>query len=262
MTAPTDGLPSGYRLVAITEIDSTNRFALERAHRGEGRDGDVIWAERQTAGRGRLGRCWQSPEGNLFVTVLVGCVGPLGRSAQIGFIAALAVRDALLGLPTASGVPAVTCKWPNDILIGGCKVAGILLEVAYPLEADATLIAVGVGLNLVHRPENTRFPATCVRDAFNLVVCPWQMVGAVIGHFDHWRRIREDKGFPLLRKAWLESAHGLGEPVTVRMADRELSGRFGGLDESGALLLGTPDGSLAISAGDVHFPDVLRENRG
>ncbi|MCK5246963.1 biotin--[acetyl-CoA-carboxylase] ligase [Candidatus Bipolaricaulota bacterium] len=150
----TDGpkliLPSPYKLVELDEIDSTNAEALRRAEAGEP-DSTIVWAKRQTAGHGRRGREWASPEGNLYFSILLRPPYPVQSVMQLGFVMANAIADALaVILPRGAFVHT---KWPNDVLVEGRKVAGVLIE------TTGDLSLVGIGLNLVSAPLDT---ATCV----------------------------------------------------------------------------------------------------
>ena len=152
-------LPAGYELASFDEIDSTNEEARRRAQRGD-RGPLWIWALKQNAGRGRRGRPWESPVGNLMCTLLLAPGVPPAQAARLSFVAALSVRDFVA---EHAGTTDVRVKWPNDVLIDGRKVAGILLESSG--ESGAGLLpwlAVGIGVNLVHAPDGTSFPAAAI----------------------------------------------------------------------------------------------------
>lgn len=249
-------LPPGYRLIVLRETASTNQAALDRIAADEAIDGDIVWTERQTAGRGRQGREWQSHAGNLFMTIIAEVTVPLNIAAQLSFVAAIAALDAIDSVKNGNAAPAVTCKWPNDILIDGKKSAGILLEVGHRSSDSRPMIAVGVGVNLAQPPSQAHYPATCLGDELGVAVTPLAMLQAISHAFERYRKIWLAQGFGPIRQRWLDAAHRLGDDITVRTGGHQRTGTFGGLDETGALLLGTPEGNLAISAGDVHFPDT------
>lgn len=238
-------LPPPFALIALDQVDSTNDEARRAAERGDGH-GTVVWANEQTAGRGRRGRSWVSPAGNLHCSFLVDPGPDQSQSAQLVFVAAIAVRDALAELVPAAGT---SVKWPNDILCGGRKIVGMLLERAGPL------VVLGIGVNVLHAPDPALYPATCLRKLGSLAEAQDVLVG-LCGHLGVWYDRWRDEGFGPIREAWLARAVGVGGPVTVRLADgASLEGRFAGLDPAGALLLELPDGSLKpIMAGDVFFP--------
>ncbi len=235
-------LPAFFALHHFTEIDSTNEEAKRRAAAGAP-TGLVIWADRQSAGRGRQGRAWQSPLGNLYCSILLRPEKPAIEVAQLSFAAALAVCEAL------PGVRALGCKWPNDVLVGNKKVAGILLESEAAGSKVAALI-IGFGINLESHPEGTETPATSLADV-GIRTTPSAVLGDLCRHFLTWYEIWRDQGFAPLRQAWLGRAHALGSEMRVRYGAFETLGRFVDLDASGALVLETSEGRRHISAGDV-----------
>lgn len=243
-------LPTGYELASFEEIDSTNEEARRRAQAGE-RGPLWIWAKKQVAGRGRRGRTWESPSGNLFCTLLIAPGAPAADAARLSFVAALAVYETV----TAFVAPAkVRVKWPNDVLIDGQKVAGILLESSG--ESGAQLLpwlAVGIGINLQHQPEQPAYPATRIA-AHGFAPRPAEALSWLAEAFDRHFQTWRTKGFAPIRSAWLEHAAGLGQAVTARLPSETINGVFQGLDADGALLLALPDGSTrAITAGEVFF---------
>lgn len=246
-------LPAGFRLEARDVVDSTNSEAARLAREGAA-DGTVVWARRQTAGRGRQGRQWQSPEGNLYCSLILRPNVPPARAAQLSFVAALALGETLRAA-LADG-PAPRYKWPNDVLLEGRKVAGILLESSGSPAGGIDWIIVGCGLNLAHFPENIEggYPATSLAAMGGKDISLQEMLARFLGAFAVWRARWQDEGLTVLREAWLSNAARLGEEISVRLPGEELRGRFDGLDESGALLLGLADGShRTIAAGDVYF---------
>lgn len=237
-------LPTGYRLLVLETIDSTNQEAKRLAlSAGPEADTTVIWALRQTAGRGRRGRAWVSEPGNLLVSLLLRPGGEPFRAANLGFVAGLAMAEALESL----GAAGVGLKWPNDVLLHRKKAAGILLEGA----AEGWL-AVGIGVNVAHHPADTEFPATSLA-AQGLTVSVAGLLEALLGRFAHWRARWTDEGFAPVRTAWLERAAGLGEPLTARLGAESVSGIFRGLDGQGALTLDTASGPRTITAADIYF---------
>ncbi len=235
---------------AYDELDSTNAEARRRAERGE--TGPVwITAKRQTAGRGRRGRNWETGAGNLAATWLATTDLPPATAAQISFVAALAVHDL-----AAAYVPAalVTLKWPNDPLIAGRKTSGILVE-SGPHPAGGLWLAVGVGVNLARPPENPERPATSFAEHMRAPPPkPLEALAVLAEAFERWRGIWERLGFPPIAEAWTARAHGLGEPCVARLPDEEVRGVAEGLDPDGALRLRTAAGVVRrITAGDVFF---------
>ncbi len=245
-------LPAGYRLATFESLDSTNEQARGLAMDGA-LDGTVIWAKSQTAGRGRQGREWQSPEGNLYCSIVVRPEVPAADAAQLSFVTALALGQAVSGL-LPDGVE-MRYKWPNDLLLDGRKAAGILLESSGGAAGRLDWLVIGAGLNVEECPDVTGgYPATSLREAGVRPVALGDILARYIGGFAHWRARWQNEGLAAIREAWLERAARLGEDITVRLPGDQLQGRFTGLDEGGALLLDLPDGSRrTITAGDVFF---------
>ena len=244
-----EALPPPFRLVAYETIGSTNDELKRLAREGAG-EGLVVIAERQTAGRGRRGRTWVSPPGNLYSSTLVRPDCRAATAAQLGFVAALGVNGAIGELAP----PVETrCKWPNDLLANGKKVSGILLETEMVAGDRPDFVILGVGVNLASSPRDTPYPATSLAEEGAPLIAPPMMAAAFIRHFAAWlARWRED-GFAPIREAWLARAMGLGEPIQVRLERDTLDGRFLDLDDDGALLLGQAAGSRRIAAGEI-FP--------
>jgi BirA family biotin operon repressor/biotin-[acetyl-CoA-carboxylase] ligase len=221
-------------LIRLDAVDSTNREALRRIEAGAPH-GTVIQADRQTEGRGRRGRSWISPPGNLYATLIVrsGDGPPVG---QLGFVAAIAAGDALR--PHA----AVRFKWPNDLMLERRKLGGILIETV------AGAAAVGIGINVASAPDDTETPATHLASC----VTPEVLLDGIRARFEVWHRRWLDDGFSPLREEWLRHAIGLGESIRARLARETVDGVFHGLDADGGLLLDCADGRRrVIAAGDV-----------
>jgi BirA family transcriptional regulator, biotin operon repressor / biotin---[acetyl-CoA-carboxylase] ligase len=232
--------------VILETVDSTNAEALRRAAAGE-RGPLWIVARQQTAGRGRRGLAWVSPPGNLYATLLLTDPAPPAAAPELGFVAGVALHDAVAGCVPEG---ALRLKWPNDILCRGRKLAGILIEG----EGAPLAVAVGIGVNCRHHPTTTSYPATdfategAAIEASELFD---RLATAFAVRLAQWNR---GAGFAAIRTAWLDRADGLGQPVRVRLTERETSGIFEAIDDAGRLLLRHNDGSLeAIAAGEV-FP--------
>jgi BirA family transcriptional regulator, biotin operon repressor / biotin---[acetyl-CoA-carboxylase] ligase len=248
MTAP-PRLPPFYRLVAFDAIDSTNEEAKRRAREGAA-EGLLVWARQQLAGRGRRGRSFSSPPGNLYMSVLLRPERPAVEAAQLSFAAALAVGEAATAfLPEPARL---RYKWPNDVLIDGRKLSGVLLESQASSEGRLDWLVIGMGVNLASHPEGLEFPAISLAAAGAVVTAEGLLVAVAerfLFWYEHWRTA----GFASLREPWLARAQGLGGEIRVRLQAGELLGRFAGLDEEGALLLEDAAGCRRIAAGDV-FP--------
>ena len=250
---PPAALPQSYTLIALDEAGSTNDEAKARAAAGAA-EGTVVRAGRQRAGRGRRGRLWDSPPGNLYCSVLLRPACEARRVAQLSFVAALAVLDLVDGpLPGRA-----RCKWPNDILVDGGKVAGILLESALGSDGRVDWVVLGIGVNLVGHPGlEGPIPSTSLVAAGAPALAPEDALPLLLAALTRRRSAWESEGFAAVRRAWLARAHGLGGPVTVASGRETLAGTFEGLDEEGALMLARAgDASVSIAAGDVYFGDA------
>lgn len=247
-------LPTGVSLRALAEIDSTNEEAKRLGEAGE-RAPLWITAERQTAGRGRRGREWVSPSGNFMGTLLLRPQVSPRKAAELSFVAALAVHDAVDGLLPPALRSDLKLKWPNDLLHGGKKLAGILLESSGIAGGELAWLAIGIGINLAQYPEGLEYPATSLAALGITGVKPVDALERLAAAFD--RRIRQWRdvhGFAAIREAWLSRAAGLGGPITVRLADETFEGVFEGLAPDGALEVRIATGEMRhISAGDVFF---------
>jgi BirA family biotin operon repressor/biotin-[acetyl-CoA-carboxylase] ligase len=241
---------AGVRHIAHETVASTNAEALALARGGE-RGPLWITARTQSAGRGRRGREWVSRPGNLFATLLLVDVCPADRAPQLSFVAALAVHDAVADTAAVLG-PRLALKWPNDVLCDGAKFAGILIEG----EGSGTRlsVAVGIGVNCAHHPLDTEYPATDLGAAGATVTTETlfrALSRTMLTRLTQWNR---GDGFGMIRADWLKRAAGLGQPIRVKLGDREIDGRFDSLDAGGRLLLRRPgEGVEIISTGDV-FP--------
>ena len=246
-------LAAGHRLFAFDEIGSTNAEALARARKGEG---GPCWfvTDRQTAGRGRRGNAWETPRGNLAATFLLTVATPPAVTANLAFAAGLAVREALLAFAPAS---APVLKWPNDVLVGGAKIAGILLETETAGQGRAAL-AIGIGVNVVAAPQGLPYRAIALSDlaaeasAGAVFAALSQTLPEAISAWD------EGRGLPPMRERWLACAAGLGREITVRAGDNVSRGTFETLDADGRLVLRLAGGGRqTVGAGEVHLANEL-----
>jgi BirA family transcriptional regulator, biotin operon repressor / biotin---[acetyl-CoA-carboxylase] ligase len=247
----TPGLPAFYRLLAYEQIDSTNEEAKRLASAGAPA-GTLVWAGEQLAGRGRRGRGWASPPGNLYASLLLRPACPPAQACQLNFVAAVALAEAVSALLPAGAE--VALKWPNDVLVRGAKVSGILLEASAALDRSVDWLVIGAGVNIVSYPTDTPYPATSLQRegaATSAADVLRTFAESLLAWSETWRA----QGFPPVRARWLASARGLGEPIEVRLERETLRGRFSNLDESGALMLDMTDGTRRqITTGDLFFP--------
>lgn len=221
------------RVEVFDEIDSTNSEAMRRALSGET---GPVWlrAGVQTRGRGRSGRSWVSPRGNLYATLLFAPQCTPGTVHQLSLLAGIAVYDAIGSAGAAP--PALRLKWPNDVLIGSAKVAGVLAE-SIVGQGGAPMALLGIGINLASSPTGSGQATTHVSahginlepkatlEILDATVCRWLAV---------WDR---GNGFATIRSAWLERAGPEGETLAISAGSGRVEGRFAGLDADGSLLL-------------------------
>jgi BirA family transcriptional regulator, biotin operon repressor / biotin---[acetyl-CoA-carboxylase] ligase len=237
-------------ILAFDEIDSTNSEARRRAEAGEA---GPLWitALSQSAGRGRRGRTWETGQGNLAATLLMTTGREPREAAQVSFVAALAVADfAAAHLPPDR----VRVKWPNDVMVDGRKLAGILVESGQRPDGGLWL-AIGVGLNLIKAPQNAERPAITLAAATMVPPPPPRLaLEGLAAAFADWLQVWEEQGFPAIVTAWTARAQGVGQLCTVRLAAESFEGIAEGLDADGALKVRLEDGALRrITAGDVFF---------
>ncbi|WGM31409.1 biotin--[acetyl-CoA-carboxylase] ligase [Brevundimonas sp. NIBR11] len=237
----------------LDETDSTNAEARRRAEGGDVASQWIV-ARRQSAGRGRRGRNWESEGGNLFSTLLHLTQKSPVEAAQVTFVAALAVAD-LLAAFAAPG--AVSIKWPNDVMLAGEKASGILIESGVHSNG-ALWLAVGIGVNLAHAPEGTERPATSLAAHLRSdIAYPPSIDAAATGlaeAFAVWMDRWESLGFQPILDAWTARTNGLDGPCVARLGHETVEGTAEGVAPDGALRLRTADGALRlISAGDVFF---------
>ena len=244
-----DVWPEGTARLVLEETDSTQRAAFAEAARAP------VWvlAHRQTAATGRRGRAWSMPAGNFAATLALRPQGPVQRRPLRSFLAALALRDALVEL---TGQPALfSLKWPNDVLCRGRKLAGILLD-----SRDEVLL-IGIGVNLVAAPPQAALEpgATApidLRTAIGQTVTPEELLDALAPAFANREQRLVEEGFGRQQAEWMQGAARLGETITARLATRELTGRFDGIDTDGTLLLATARGVERLPAADIFFSEA------
>jgi BirA family biotin operon repressor/biotin-[acetyl-CoA-carboxylase] ligase len=241
-----------FRIEEVPSIDSTNAALRARAAAGEP-EGLVLRADAQTAGRGRRGRGWDSPEGNLYVSLLLRPDCRPAEGATLGFVAAVALGRVLRDLTPAE----VLHKWPNDLLVGGGKMSGTLLEAGTKADGRLDWLVLGMGVNIRSHPETGLYPTTDLVASGGPSLKPRELLDrflAVFGPaYDAWVK----GGFQVIRADWLAFAAGIGERVVARLEREEVSGSFADLDPDGALILRLESGQQRrISAGDVFFPNL------
>ncbi|MDF0487389.1 biotin--[acetyl-CoA-carboxylase] ligase [Sphingomonas sp. H39-1-10] len=228
----------------LAETGSTNADMLDLAGSGAP-EGLWLRAERQTGGRGRQGRAWASPAGNLYASTLVRLRPTDPHAASLALVAAVALEEAVRAHLGGAATP--TLKWPNDLLLDGAKVSGILLERA----GDAVVI--GIGANLAHHPRDLDRAATSLA-AHGAAVDPATFQETLADAFARWLGVWRGQGLAPVRARWLERAHPPGTPLTARLPDGSaIDGLFDGLDATGALVLRLADGGRRV----IHAADIF-----
>lgn len=226
-------------VIVLGQIDSTNSEAMRRITSGET---GPLWirAEAQTRGRGRSGRSWTSEPGNLYATLLFAPGCARSEAHQLSLLTGVAVYDAIAAMG-GGAIAGLRLKWPNDVLIGTGKVAGILAESTTGAGGELLAI-VGVGINLAHAPDASSRSTTCLSD-HRMSAVPATALDQLDKAMQHWLGTwRHGHGFAAIRGAWLERAGSIGEMLAIHAAEGRVEGRFAGLDADGSLLLTDPAG--------------------
>jgi BirA family biotin operon repressor/biotin-[acetyl-CoA-carboxylase] ligase len=245
-------LPPGYVLHAFDRIESTNDEARRLAEQGVAA-GVVVVAAEQLKGRGRHGRVWHSPPGNLYASLLLRPDCSIADAAQLSLVASLALAEALVGLAPPGAD--VRVKWPNDVLVRGAKAAGLLLESAAGAGERVAWVVVGSGVNITSAPADTPYPATALSYEGFAPLAPLDLLARYLGALDGWLARWRAGGFAAVRPAWLARGCGVGDQIRLRLATGELTGRFLDVTEQGALLVGQDgDRRREITAGELIYP--------
>lgn len=252
-------ISAGYRLAEFDQVGSTNTEAMSRAREGSSEPKWFV-TTLQTAGRGRRHRPWVAPRGNLCSSVLEVLDVTPPVAATLGFAAALTMEQALQKVSVEASLRAagsdqmkISLKWPNDVLCGGKKLCGILLE-AEAMADNRLAVVVGIGTNVIAAPEGTPTPATSLA-ALGIQISAEELF---VAQSDAWAELRgiwdNGRGFGEIRRLWLERAAGIGERVAIHAGGAPLEGIFETLDDAGCMIVRTDAGRrMPIAAGDVYF---------
>ncbi len=243
MTAAT----TGWRLSIHDTLGSTSDLCRERAEAGEP-DGFAVVARRQARGRGRTGRAWDSPVGNLYMSILLRPGGAAREAGLWSLVAGVAVAE-MLAQWLGDAAP-VALKWPNDALLDGRKMVGVLVDSALTPSGEIDWLVIGYGVNVAVAPPRTDRETACMADLIDppaIETLAWSLLGQLA----LWRDRYLTDGFAPVRAAWLARAQPIGTPMTVKLPERIWAGNFGGLDEHGGLMLATEHGVRVFSAGEV-----------
>ena len=235
---------------SFAELGSTQDTLKELADHGAP-EGTAIQALSQKNGRGRHGREWQSPLGNLYLSVLLRPMCSANKAGQISLFTALALANAMKDVLAADTVALV--KWPNDILIEGRKCAGILLDTVLSPQGEIQQVIIGMGVNMTSAPAGigTFLNEHCVKKP-DLTIFREKLLAQLSFYYDMWQQ----EGFATIREEWLSMTYAPGAIVSVKLGEMMQRGAFAGIDENGNLLLRGDEGNMrVISAGDVYFSE-------
>jgi BirA family biotin operon repressor/biotin-[acetyl-CoA-carboxylase] ligase len=235
-------------------LDSTNEEALRRLAAG---DRTPLWivANEQTRGRGRSGRRWQSPAGNLYASLALDTGVSAAVATQLSFVAGLAAYDAVMAHLPADQLPRLRLKWPNDVMLGAAKLAGLLLESLAPSKGNRLAVILGIGINVAYAPPAADRAVACLGlEPADVPRVFTRLSSALETRLAQWE---EGRGFPAIREAWLRRALALNESISVNLNGAAIRGKFTGVDAAGALQLETKPGVvITVTAGDI-YPDAL-----
>ena len=237
-----------WRLEVHAALGSTSDRCLAAAAAGEPA-GLAVLALQQTAGRGSRGRAWHSPAGNMYLSFLLRPGGIIGEAGIWPLLISLALHDAVTPLLPDPSV--LTLKWPNDLLLAGGKLAGILLDLAADAQGNVQSVVIGCGVNLAVAPDVPGRATASLRDAGVVPPSPEIFARVLLAALDARLAQHASAGAPALHAGWLLRAHPTGTALTIRYGRTEISGTFAGLSSAGHLLLQTTDGTKTIAAGEV-----------
>ena len=240
------------RIIRHASLVSTNDEAMRLAREGHG-GGVWVVADEQTGGRGRHGRAWSSPPGNLHASLLLIDPAPVVRAPELGFVAGVALAQALR---ETLDTLAVKIKWPNDMVVEGAKLSGLMLEGSTLADGRFACI-IGFGVNCASHPAGLSYPATHLDAIAGRGIAPGEVLARLSRNMGHWLGLYQRGGnFALVRETWLSMAAGLGGPLRVRTASAALDGIFRTIDEKGRLVLVHDGATIHVEAGDVFLPSV------
>ncbi len=253
MNAPQPDVPAGCHLIALDSVGSTNEEAKKLAQSGA-ESGTVVWARQQVAGRGRHGRVWVSPPGNLYLSIIQRPDCRPADAPQLGFVAGVALAEALGRL---CDIP-VALKWPNDLLVNGKKASGILLESAASADGRMDWVIIGAGVNVENSPAEVPEVTSLCEEGAQIAVEALlsAFLERLFWHIAQWREL----GFEPIRERWMSYALPVGTQMRVKLPDGDVLGSFSGIDARGSLLLGSDGEARRIDVGDV-FPVLATNER-
>ena len=243
----------GYFLHTLDDTDSTNNECKKMAENGSA-EGLIVQALSQSLGRGRRGRSWSSPKGNLYFSMLLKPKCSVSKALGISFVSAVAMCDSLGAL--LPPMVEVRVKWPNDILINQRKCCGFLVESSSDSNGNVKWVIMGAGVNVESFPENVDYPATSLSFEGSPNLALREVLLSFLRHFKRWKNIWEEEGFSPIREAWMERSIGMGKRITANLVEASYTGIFSDLNADGSLLMITDGGKkVVITSGDI-FPEL------
>lgn len=241
-----------YTIEHHQELDSTNRLAFKMADGNQIKDYHVIVADRQTSGKGRSSRIWQSIDGNLHFSLILRPKIPTNKIVQLSFVAITALRLAIQNIAANKPIR-IENKWPNDLLINGKKVAGLLLESSIN-QNNVVFVIIGIGLNLTASPDNPMFPASNLKD-FGIDLNKQQGLEIFLDQFEELYQNYLSYGFRNIKNLWLQAAYKLDEKISINDGEKQIDGIFKGIDDDGNLILEHNKETIKVSVADIYNSD-------
>lgn len=249
MTFVKADLPADCHLMSFDSLGSTNEEAKRLASEGA-KSGTVIWAREQKLGRGRYGRSWHSPNGNLYLSIIQRPTCIPSDATQLGFVTGVALAETLLSITNIS----ITLKWPNDILANGKKASGILLESSIDTNKGLEWLIIGVGLNVKIFPRDIDNSTSLLQEGAKVTVehALITFLHYFFNNVEKW----SNNGFDPIRERWLSLSLNKGAAIKVRLPGNVIFGTFMGIDSRGSLLIETNGEINKVDVGDI-FPMVI-----
>lgn len=232
-----------FTITHLEQTESTNSLALDLARSYQVNHNHIILSDIQTGGKGRMGRNWVSPSGNLYFSLVLKPKKSLEISSQLSFVAAVCLGLVLAEL--SNDAKRINYKWPNDILIDGKKVSGILLE------SDADFVILGIGVNIKSHPQNTNYPSCNLEEQGFVIDNKINLLKKFLDNFSNLYQKWQDFGFTPIRNLWLNKAYNLNKEIATNLPNKSLRGVFKNLDEQGNLVLETDNKIQLITSGEV-----------
>jgi BirA family biotin operon repressor/biotin-[acetyl-CoA-carboxylase] ligase len=243
-------MPTQFKIISFDSIDSTNEEAKRRIKSGDISDRVLITSKVQTSGKGRYSKGWVSADGNMFATIVIRINNSLNEAALYSFVTAISEGEAIKDF--INDDITVQYKWPNDVMLDGKKLSGILLETLKDSNGCNWLI-IGTGVNINNQPEDIDKQVTSLMKYSLEAVSVESFLAKFIQHFQTQEKLWKNEGFAFIRSAWLESAYRLGDEITVNLKNKVLKGKFEGISHSGELEVLVDGEKLLICGGEVFF---------